>query len=55
MSGTAPGSTDGSKLAKTGDGIEAGGALVGLMATAGAAICVARSFLKGEFSEEESR
>lgn len=54
-SGTAPGSTGGSRLAKTGDGIEAGGALVGLMATAGAAICVARSFWKGEFSEEESR
>ena len=50
-----PGSTGGPRLAKTGDGIEAGGALVGLMATASAAICVARSFLNREFSEEESR
>lgn len=43
-----------SKLAKTGDSIDASGVLVGLMATAGAAACVARGFLKGEFSEKDN-
>ena len=40
------------KLAKTGDGIDFGGALIGLAATAGAAVCVVKGFLSGEFEED---
>ncbi|WP_165054283.1 MULTISPECIES: metallophosphoesterase [unclassified Adlercreutzia] len=43
----------GTKLAKTGDELPvAASALIGLAATAGAAACVVRGFLKGEFSED---
>ncbi|OUO86323.1 metallophosphoesterase [Gordonibacter sp. An232A] len=41
------------KLAQTGDPVTIGGIVAGVAATAGAAICVARSFIKGEFSEDE--
>ena len=41
------------KLARTGDPVAIGGIVVGVAATAGAAICVARSLIKGELSEEE--
>lgn len=41
------------KLAQTGDPVAIGGVIAGVAATAGAAICVARSLIKGELSEEE--
>ncbi|WP_241157378.1 LamG-like jellyroll fold domain-containing protein [Adlercreutzia sp. ZJ242] len=44
----------GTKLAQTGDELSvATSALIGLVATAGAAACVARGFLKGEFSGDD--
>lgn len=43
------------KLAKAGDSFGQEGALVGIIAAAGAAVCVARSFLKGEFKEESGQ
>ena len=41
------------KLAQTGDPVAFGGIVAGVAATAGAAICVARSLIKGELTEEE--
>ena len=41
------------KLARTGDPVAIGGIVVGVAATAGAAICVARSLIKGELTGEE--
>ncbi|WP_233789248.1 metallophosphoesterase [Eggerthella lenta] len=41
------------KLAQTGDPVAIGGIIAGVAATAGATICVARSLIKGELSEEE--
>lgn len=41
------------KLAQTGDPVAIGGIVAGVAATAGAAICVARSLIKGELTEEE--
>ncbi|MBX9035154.1 LamG-like jellyroll fold domain-containing protein [Gordonibacter massiliensis (ex Traore et al. 2017)] len=52
---TFPLSSGTSKLAKTGDPLDFGGALVGMAAAAGAAVCVARGFLNGEFRDEDSR
>ena len=40
------------KLAQTGDPVAIGGIIAGVAATAGATICVARSLIKGELSEE---